>query len=123
MHRDRPGSGGEKSHEIRLEDVVPMDQLGLDMPVSGSATIQVQLAKATKRQVSELAAILRRYPGTAEVQLQVLPANSHLPVFLPISVEPSAELVSSITRLVPGARVEMSGDTSEYSEDEVALTA
>ncbi|MEQ1823096.1 MAG: DNA polymerase III subunit alpha [Fimbriimonadaceae bacterium] len=123
MHRDRPGSGGEKSHEIRLEDIVPMDQLGLDLPASGSATIQVQIAKATKRQVSELAAILRRFPGTAEVQLQVLPANSHLPVFLPISVEPSDELVSSIRKLVPGARVEMSGDTSEYSEDEVALIA
>ncbi len=123
MHRDRPGSGGEKSCEIRLEDIVPMDQLGLDMPASGSAMVQVQLPKATKKQVSELAAILRLHPGRAEVQLQVLPASTHLPVFLPISVEPSLDLISSITRLLPGARVEWNGDTSEYSEDEVAMTA
>lgn len=117
MHRDRPGSGGEKSVEIRLEDISPMEQLGLELPNNATGRMQIKFARATKPQLSRLIETLRSYPGTAEVQLQVLPIEHHLPVFIPVTVNLKPELIKQIKAIVPTSEVELDGEASEYAED------
>lgn len=117
MHRDRPGSGGEKSVEVRLEDISPMEQLGLEIPVNGAHTMQIRVARATRPQLGRLIEILRKFPGTAEVQIQVLPVEQHLPVYIPLSVHPSSDLVKQIKSIVPTSEVKLDGEASEYVED------
>jgi len=117
MHRERPGSGGEKTVEIRLEDISPMEQLGLEIPVNGSHTIQIQVSRATRPQLSRLMDTLRKHPGTAEVQLQFLPVDQHLPIYVPVSVHPNSDLVRQIKAIVPTSEVKLDGEASEYVEE------
>ncbi len=118
MHRDRPGSGGEKNVEIRLEDIAPMEQLGLELPNSNSAgRVQIRMARATKPQLSRLIETLRKHPGTSEVQLQILPIEQHLPIFIPVSVNLEPELIRQIKSIVPTSEVELDGEASEYAEE------
>lgn len=117
MHRERPGSGGEKTVEVRLEDVSPMEQLGLEIPVNGSHRLQIQVARATRPQLSRLIEAFRKHPGTAEVQLQVLPVEQHLPIFVPMSVHPGPDLIRKIKAIVPTSQITVDGGASEYVEE------
>lgn len=121
-HRERPG-GGDKTVEVRLEDVSPMDQLSLESMVSnGPGTVVISVNRATKPQLRDLVSVLREHPGEYEVQLQVLPNDLHLPIYIPVSVEPNAKLKEAVRRTLGHARTEVYGQASEYEDgEEVAL--
>ena len=124
-HRERPGGGGEKTVEVRLDDVSPMDQLSLESMVSsGAGTVVISVNRATKPQLRDLISVLKEYPGEYEVQLQVLPNDIHLPIYIPVSVKPTPKLKEAVRRTLGQARTEVYGEASEYEdEDEVALAS
>lgn len=122
-HRERPGGGGEKTVEVRLDDVSPMDQLSLDsMVTSGPGTVVISVNRATKPQLRDLIAVLKEHPGDYEVQLQVLPPDIHLPIYIPVSVQPTPKLKEAVRRTLGQARTDVYGEASEYEdEEEIAL--
>jgi DNA polymerase III subunit alpha len=74
MHRDRPGNGGDKTIEVRLEDVKPLEptlelQFVPDDRVSG--TIRIALQRATESQLRALKGIIDRNPGSYQVRLEI----------------------------------------------------
>ena len=98
-----------------------MDQMSLEgMASAGPGTFVVQLQRATKPQLRRLCSVLREFPGDYEVMIQVLPQETHLPIFVPISVAPTKELRQAIVDAVGAAQTEIVGETSEYGDD-VAL--
>lgn len=121
-HRERPGGGGEKSIEVRLEDVTLMDQLSLDgMSSDSPGVIEIELERATRPQLRELMAAFSQHPGDFEVQIQILPKDIHLPIFVPATVQPTGELIQQIRARVPGARVTVHADTADDAVDALAI--
>lgn len=119
-HRERPmgPNAGERTIEVRLEDVKPMDQMGLEGfgPSSAPGTLVVTVPRATKPQLRQLAGVLRDYPGEFEVMVQVFPRETHLPIFVPIAVAPSKELRAAISATIAHAETEVLGEASEYED-------
>jgi DNA polymerase III subunit alpha len=118
MHRERPGNGGEKTIEVRLEEIAPMEpilDLGqLSEPAPG--TLQLSIAKATERQLRELNELFRKHPGQFEVMLQILPRESYLPIYLSTTIAPSAALLEEVKKIVPDAEIELSGELEATPE-------
>jgi DNA polymerase-3 subunit alpha len=116
MHRERPGNGGEKTIEIRLEDISPLEPT-LDLqsrPQNDSAgTVLIKMYKGTKEQLESLEHILRQYRGEFEVQLQVMPSEDNPPLYIPITVEPSAIFKQSVENALTQAKVEVFGQYEE----------
>lgn len=96
MHRER---GAEKTIEVRVEDVKPLEP-GLDLGPLGedapAKLARVTLARATTAQLDLLVDILDRYPGDYEVQLQILPEDSHAPIYPGRHINPFGSFVAEI---------------------------
>lgn len=111
MHRERPGSGGEKSIEVRLEEVTPMDPL-LDLQPRQSqdcaGVVTISFERATKLQLERLREAILAHKGAFEVHLQVLPADAFPSVFLPYHVNPCAEFEALVRKAVHNAKVNVS---------------
>jgi hypothetical protein len=122
-HRERPGGGGEKSIEVRIEDVTLMDQMSLEgMSSDSPGVIEVELDRATRPQIRDLMGVIQQHPGAFEVQIQILPRDIHLPIFVPIMAEPTGELLEQIRVTVPGARVTVHSDNpDEATSEDLAL--
>lgn len=122
-HRERPGGGGEKSIEVRIEDVTLMDQMSLEgMSSDSPGVIEVELDRATRPQIRDLMGVIQQHPGAFEVQIQILPRDIHLPIFVPIMAEPTGELIEQIRVTVPGARVTVHSDSpDEATSEDLAL--
>lgn len=112
MHRERMGAGGEKSVEVRLEEVAPMDPL-LDLQIvpdrPSGPTVIVTLERATRDELLRLRDAIRKHPGEAEVMVQVLPEVDNAPVFVPFAAKPGPELEASIREAVTVAKVDIFG--------------
>lgn len=117
MHRERPGSGGEKSVEIRLEDVSPFDQPQLEIGPASDNRLTIKIPRATRPQLRALIDTLKRYPGTYESFLQILPSDSHLPLYTGYSTDATLESLRAIQDVLPNCEIETSGLTSQYDED------
>ncbi len=117
-HSERPGSGGEKSIEVRLEEISPMEQMSLQGLEHSDAPgfLNVRLHRATRPQLRDLTNILRQHPGPFEVQIQVMPSETHMPIFVPITVTPTAELCAQIKASLSHVDTEIIGQSSEYAE-------
>ena len=106
------GSGGEKSIEIRMEEVQPIDPtLGFveqtHENVAGLVTIT--LDKATRAQLEKLKRVLEDHPGEYEVSLQFLPKTENLLMHLPYTVDPLNGFKKKIQEVVWNAKVEVLG--------------
>jgi DNA polymerase-3 subunit alpha len=108
MHRERPGNGGEKSIEIRLEEIQPLEPT-LDMPLGmdpGKMAV-LRLSRATKSQIETLRSVLKRYPGEFEVKLEVKAQGATQSVFVPIAIDPSPAFVEEAKSAVPRLNIEV----------------
>lgn len=125
MHRERPGNGGEKSIEVRLEEVEPLLEPMLDLHTNGSSpgTIEIRIHQATERQLLGLKDVLAKHPGTFDVKIQIMPADSYLPIPAPHSVEPSDGLFSEIKGLITKAEVEVVDVAEDRSDACVEVDA
>lgn len=110
MHRERPGSGGEKSIEVRLEEIEPMDpSLGLMVQASENSEglVTIVLDRATPEQLSKLRAVIDQHPGPYEVLLQVLPRDHYAPLFVGKTVDPANGFPESVRTAIKSALVEV----------------
>ncbi len=96
MHRELRG---EKSIEIRIEDVKPLEPT-LDLGPTGgggaAGTVKIRLSRATERQVVRLRTILEEFPGDYQVMLQITPEENHLPFYPIHHVNPSDTFLRAI---------------------------
>lgn len=105
MHRERPGNGGEKTIEIRLEEVRPLEP-ALELAVDSSAgSVEVRIRAATEQQVKAFRELLERHPGQYSVVWQVLPAEDYLPLQLSAYVDASNGFVDEVKALLKHAEV------------------
>lgn len=108
-HRDRPGNGGDRSIEVRLEDVKPLEAtLDLRMDAAlGDGFVRVKVHRATRSQMLELPDLLRRYSGSYELILQIMPDDTHTPIYMRERVSPSDELIAELRAHLDRALVEV----------------
>lgn len=110
---------GEKTVEVRMESVAPIDPL-LDLqgnlPV-GTKTLEVRVHRATRSQLVRLKRLLAQHPGDYEVRLQALPEDAYLPIYLPITAAPEAALLDELAR--EGMEVVVEG--AEAAEPDMAM--
>lgn len=108
MHRERPGSG-ERTIEVRVDEIAPLDP-GLlfapsVVPESAAGSVEIRLRTATWPQLKALKEALVRRPGDYEVRIQVLPRESHLPVYAAVTVSPGEDLEREVTKILGDAEV------------------
>ena len=93
-HRDRPGAGGEKSVEVRLEDVSPLEptlelyQAEDFKPEEGLGLISIALKTATTEQLIELKQLLHIHPGDYQVWVRIAGLNQ--PITIDERVDPES---------------------------------
>jgi DNA polymerase-3 subunit alpha len=95
MHRERPGASGEKTIEVRLEELIPLEpklDLGFeDLPdtgADGAGYLRLLLRNATGEQLATIRSVLERHPGPYRAQIEVLPEGQFRPVLAPPTVDP-----------------------------------
>lgn len=116
MHRERPGNGGEKSIEVRLEEIRPLEPIldmsaGRDSAINGTVVIKVY--KATKAEMQSLRHVLSEHKGDCAVQLHVMPRDHNSVKFLPFTVAPTQVLREQIEKTLTHAKVEVVGIVEE----------
>ncbi len=123
MHRERPGAGGEKSIEIRVEELKPIDSdgpaaaLGDDDATSG--TILLKINRARPAQLQELKTALEQFPGDFRVVLLV-GSDGGLPVELLHRCDGSPEFRAAVSRALPGIGFECLSLSRAASDSEAA---
>jgi DNA polymerase-3 subunit alpha len=96
MHRERPGASGEKTIEVRLDEVSPLEpKLDFrfdDLPDfdSGSGYLKLILRTATTDQLRAIRSVLKNHPGQYRVRIEVEPEGYFPPVMALDSVDPEA---------------------------------
>ncbi len=123
MHRERPGNGGEKLIEIRMDEIVPLEpvlEFDPGRPPGTAGTVVIRLRRATKLQLEKLRELLDTFPGLHEVRLEVDLKGRSEPVFLPKAVQPSQGFIASVQKLIGQAQVVVESD-ADGSESEVAF--
>lgn len=117
MHRER--QGGDKNIEIRLEEIEPLDPVLNFGPMASegnvSGLVEIQVQKATKAELRALQDVLKDSKGDFEVALQVMPRESHLPIFLPYAVAPTTEFQKKVRKVLALAQVVVVG--AEQGDD------
>jgi len=109
MHRERPGSGGERSIEVRVEEVSPLEA-GADPVLTESGadgTVLIRLPKATRSQLESLRDALGKYTGSYNVLLEIGTNGSTQTVHVPLMTHPSNELVATIRSISVEAELEL----------------
>lgn len=118
MHRER--QNGDKSIEVRLEEIEPLDGVinfsGASCDAAGH--VLITLRKATQEQLAKLREVLHQHPGDFEVAVQILPQETNLPVYVPFTIAPQNGFKTAIKSVLPDAKIEVHGVTSD---DDAAL--
>lgn len=118
MHRDRPGNGGDKTIEVRLEDVSPLEptlELTNGNISDAPGTVLIQVSRATKAEMFMLKNVLQLHRGDFEVQIQILPREENPPIFLPFTVEPSTVFRAAVEKTLSYGKVEVLGRYEEVA--------
>ncbi len=106
MHRDMRG---EKSIEIRMEDIKPLESsLFQDHPQGSSAGITtISIYRATEGQLCRLRQIIEEHPGEYEVLLQIANGQSMTPIYLNHHINPTDLFQQAVTRGMARCEVEI----------------
>ena len=99
IHRDRPGAGGERTVEVRLEDIAPLEpHLDLSFndipppPPGAPGLVTINLKSATTKQLVQLKHVLDQHPGDFPVYVNVSPAGQYPPIVADERVDPDTLL-------------------------------
>ncbi len=105
MHREMRG---EKSVEIRLEDLKPLEGT-LDLGKNGDSvgTVKVYLPRATETELRQFRRLVDEFPGDYELMVQILPEDSHLPYFPAQHVNPTEAFVRVARERLTRAKIEV----------------
>lgn len=126
MHRERPGSGGEKSIEIRVETVEPVaaseeSVFDFDDPCLGR--LVVKIPRATREQLVKVRDLVEHNPGPFRLTLQIEQGNAIYPVELLRTVDGGSDgFRTQIQRLLPGSQLELVRNVSLVDFDEAPST-
>ncbi|HEY3782684.1 MAG TPA: DNA polymerase III subunit alpha [Fimbriimonadaceae bacterium] len=110
MHRERPGNGGDKTIEIRMEDVQPLEptlDLGSIRSSDAAGVVLIKVFKATRDGMQKMKEVLKQFKGDFEVQLQIMPKEENEIQFLQYTVEPTPTFREAIERSLSNAKVEV----------------
>ncbi len=113
MHREMRG---EKSVEIRVEDVKPVQApLSFDRPGESNAQgiVQIQIRRATPRQLQDLKDLIEQNPGSYEVNIEIQTDDNWGAINLTQHVKPSEEFVERLQKQVTNAKVKVVEHGSE----------
>jgi DNA polymerase III alpha subunit len=95
MHREMRG---EKSVELRIEDVKPLDTDGhvggTDSRSAGLVTITIW--RATEKQMIGLRKMIESNPGDYEVCVQIMNGAGCIPIYLTHHVNPTEEFIAEV---------------------------
>lgn len=108
MHREMRG---EKSVEIRLEDVKPLEGT-LDLGAGGgdggaAGTVKVFVTRATETELRRFRRLVDEFPGDYEIMIQVMPEDSYLPYFPAQHINPNEVFLKTARELLSRARIEV----------------
>lgn len=108
MHKEMRG---EKTVEIRLEDVKPLDTSGT---VSGSGTdarsaglVNVKIWRATEKQMLALRDLIEANPGDFEICLDIMNGQGSIPMYLTRHVSATDEFLDQIEKGLTRCEVEI----------------
>lgn len=105
MHREMRG---EKSVEIRLEDLKPLEgTLDLEMSSDAAGTVKVLLQKALPSGVKQFRRLVDEFPGDYELVLQIVPETSHMPQYITQHVNPTEVFLAEAKRNLEWAKFEI----------------
>jgi DNA polymerase-3 subunit alpha len=106
MHRERPGNGGEKSIEVRMEEISPLEP-SLDIPLSSDKVAVLRMIKATQSQMELLRTVLKKHPGEYEVRVDIKGSGS---IHVPVTIDPTSAFIEEARSAVPRLNVEVRGN-------------
>ena len=89
MHREMRG---EKSIEIRIEDVKPLEATLLPIeggPSKAAGLVTITIWRATERQMFNLRRLIEEHPGDYEVLIQIMVGSNPLPICISSHVNPT----------------------------------
>jgi DNA polymerase-3 subunit alpha len=96
MHREMRG---EKSVEIRIEDIKPLEP-GLDLGYTGgggaAGTVTISIWKATEKQMRWLRQLVDDHPGDYECVIQVMHGSGCTPIYLVQHVNPTDAFCTAV---------------------------
>jgi DNA polymerase-3 subunit alpha len=127
-HRER---NGERSIEVRLEDIRPLEGTGslhLLAESSPAGFVALKLHRATGPQLDKLKDVLDSNPGNYEVWIQTMPEEQHESFLSPYRIDPTEAVVRQIKASVSRVEVDVirPKDTlgrDSYSEPELAAVS
>ncbi len=106
MIRER---GSERSVELRLENVQPLEP-ELDFQTENGSqhgTVSLRMNRATRSQLTQLFQIIDENPGSLEVMIEIEPSDKIPPIFPGKVMEPSKTFMEKARSIVPGLSVEI----------------
>jgi len=118
MHREMRG---EKSVEIRIEDVSPLEVSlfpdGSGTPGGSAGIVTISIWRATEKQMHRLRQLIEEHPGDYEVLIQIMHGAGCTPFYLPQHVNPTAVFKKAIAEGLTRAEVEVT-----QNDQPIALT-
>ncbi|RYG19578.1 DNA polymerase III subunit alpha, partial [bacterium] len=113
MHREMRG---EKSVEIRLEDLKPLEaSLELGAVDDAIGTVRVMLPKAKPTEIREFRRLVDEFPGDYELVLQITPETDYLPLYLTQHVNPTEVFLRAAKEKLTSARIEVVHNAREQT--------
>jgi len=97
-HRDRPGSGGEKSVELRIDDAGVIEQVE-SLPFRDEQSpgiVVISMHRAKPEELERLKSILAEHPGDYGVMMQFGDPGDTLPIPLRHTVDGSPDVLAKI---------------------------
>lgn len=105
MHREMRG---EKSVELRLDNVQPLEgTLEFGAVDDSVGTVKIFLPKATPSELRQFRRLVDEFPGDYDLMLQVLPEDSFLPYYPTQHVNPSETFLRAARERLTRARIEI----------------
>ncbi len=100
---------GEKTTEIRLDSVSPLEAtLGLEPISKGAAgTVTIGIWKATERQMVQLRRVVDEHPGDYECVIQIMNGSNCIPIYLTQHVNPTDVFKKAVADGLTRAQVEV----------------
>jgi DNA polymerase III subunit alpha len=112
MHREMRG---EKSVEVRVEDLSPLEptlDLGYTRGGGSAGVVAIRVPRATETQVLKLRQIVDEHPGDFELLIQILPEENFPPIYAVQHVKPTEAFLQAIANAVPRAEVKVESDAA-----------